>query len=104
MRGNKCEPQSEIRFAIAIILLKIIDMQQQQMFSLFILYQRWVNEYMQILNVAFLRRRRNLRRTRVAPYTWIIPRPAESWFDIPYNDPISTGVLSAAIKGQQKHF
>ena len=78
LRGNKCEPQSEIRFAIAIILLQIIDMQQQQMFSLFILYQRWVNEYMQILNVAFLRRRRNLRRTRVAPYTWTIPRPAES--------------------------
>ena len=31
----------------------------------FILYQRWVNEYMQILNVAFLRRRRRLRRIRV---------------------------------------
>ena len=24
---------------------------------------------------------------RVGPYTWTIPRPAESWFDIHYNDP-----------------
>ena len=52
------------------------------MFAFFILYQWWVNEYMQILNVAFLRRRRHLRRIRVAPYTWTISRPAESWFDI----------------------
>ena len=56
-RGEKC--------AIAILLLQIIDMQQQHMFAFFILYQRWVNECMQILNVAFLRRRRRLRRIRV---------------------------------------
>ena len=71
-RAEKC--------AIAILLLQIIDMQQQHMFAFFILYQRWVNEYMHILNVAFLRRWRHLRRIRVAPYTWTIPRPAESWF------------------------
>ena len=61
-------PNKEFCFAFAILLLQIIDMQQQQMFAFFILYQRWVNEYMQILNVAFLRRQRHLRWIRVAPY------------------------------------
>ena len=37
---------------------------------------------MQILNVAFLRILRRLRRIRVAPYTWTISCPAESWFDV----------------------
>ena len=74
-------PNQAFCFAIVILLQLIIDMQQQQVFAFFILYQRWVNEYMQMLNVAFLRRQRHLRRIRVAPYTWIIPRPAESWFD-----------------------
>ena len=41
--------------------MQIIVMQQQQMFAFFILEQRWVNEYMQILNVAFLRIQRHLR-------------------------------------------
>ena len=81
-------PNQAFCFAFAILLLQIIDMQQQQMFAFFILYQRWVNEYMQILNVAFLRRQRHLRRIRVAPYTWTIPRPAESWFDIHYLSPL----------------
>ena len=58
-------PNQVFCFAFAILPLQIIDMQQQQMFAFFILYQRWVNEYMQILNVAFLRRRRRLRRIRV---------------------------------------
>ena len=49
-------PNQVFCFAFAILPLQIIDMQQQQMFAFFILYQRWVNEYMQILNVAFLRR------------------------------------------------
>lgn len=80
-------PNQAFCLAIAILLLQIIDMQQLQMFGFFILYQRWVNEYMQILNVAFLRRRRHLRRVRVAPYMWTIPRPPESWFEIHYNDP-----------------
>ena len=52
--------------------MQIIVMQQQQMFAFFILEQRWVNEYMQILNVAFLRIQRHLRWIRVAPYTWTI--------------------------------
>ena len=80
-------PNQAFCLAIAILLLQIIDMQQLQMFAFFILYQRWVNEYMQILNVAFIRRRRHLRRVRVAPYMWTIPRPPESWFEIHYNDP-----------------
>ena len=33
------------------------------------------------------RRNRRLRRQRTAPYAWSIPRPAESWFEIHYNDP-----------------
>ena len=34
------------------------------------------------------RRRRRLRRMRVAPYAWTLPRPAHSWFDVHYNDPL----------------
>ena len=52
------------------------------MFAFFFLYQRWLNEHMQILNVTFLRRRRHLHRICVAPNTWIIPHLSESWFDI----------------------
>ena len=33
------------------------------------------------------RRNRTLRRQSIAPYAWSIPRPAESWFEIHYNDP-----------------
>ena len=79
-------PNQVFCFAFAILPLQIIDMQQQQMFAFFILYQRWVNEYMQILNVAFLRRRRYLCRIHVVPYRWTIPRPAKSWFDAHNND------------------
>ena len=58
------------------------------MFAFFLLYQRCVNEYMIVLNVACMRRRRRrLRRTRVAPYAWPITRPANSWFDVHCNDP-----------------
>ncbi|XP_068748036.1 uncharacterized protein [Montipora capricornis] len=49
--------------------------------------QRWANEYREMLNIAILRRRRRCRRVRNRPYTWTILRPAESWFDIHYNDP-----------------
>ena len=74
-------PNQAFCFAFAILLRQIIDMQQQQIFAFFILYQRWVNEYIQILNVAFLRRKPWI---RVAPYMWTIPSSAESWFDIHY--------------------
>ena len=74
-------PNQTFCFAFAILLRQIIDMQQQQIFAFFILYQRWVNEYIQILNVAFLRRKPWI---RVAPYMWTIPSSAESWFDIHY--------------------
>ena len=74
-------PNQTFCFAFAILLRQIIDMQQQQIFAFFILYQRWVNEYIQILNVAFLRRKAWI---RVAPYMWTIPSSAESWFDIHY--------------------
>ena len=73
--------------AIAVLLLQIINIQLQQMFAFFILYQRWANEFREMLNIAILRRRRRCRRVRNRPYTWTILRPAESWFDIHYNDP-----------------
>ena len=73
--------------AIAVLLLQNINIQQQQMFAIFILYQRWANEYFEMLNIALLRRRRGFRRVRYRPYAWTIPRPAESWFDVHYNDP-----------------
>ena len=81
-------PNQVFCFAFAILPLQIIDMQQQQMFAFFILYQRWVNEYMQILNVAFLRRQWHLRKICVVPYTRTIPHPAELWFDIHYLNPV----------------
>jgi len=40
-----------------------------------------------MLNIAMIRRRnRRLWRQRIAPYAWSIPRLAESWFEIHYND------------------
>ena len=81
-------PNQVFCFAFAILPLQIIDMQQQQMFAFFILYQRWVNEYMQILNVAFLRRQWHLRKICVVPYTRTIPHSAELWFDIHYLNPV----------------
>ena len=80
-------PNQAFCVAIAVLLLQIMNIQQQQMFALFILYQRWMNEYRAVLNITCLRRQRRLRRMRVGPYAWTIPRPAESWFDIHYNDP-----------------
>lgn len=76
------------RDPIAVSRFLVISIQQQQMFAFFLLYQRRVNEYMTVLNVACMRRRRSrLRRTRVAPYAWTIPWPANSWFDVHCNDP-----------------
>ena len=76
-------------FTIAVFLLQIISIQQQQAFAFFILYQRCVFEYRTLLSVAYLRRRRRrLRRMRVAPYAWTLLRPADSWFDVHYNDPL----------------
>ena len=52
--------------------------------------------------IACLRRQRRLRRMRVGPYTWTIPRPPVSWFDQytlqrPNN---STRILSSEITGK----
>ena len=79
-------PNQAFCFAFASLLLLIIDMQQQQMFTFFILYQRWVIHVNP--ECRFIRRRRQVRRIRVAPYTWTIPRPAESWFKIHYLSPL----------------
>ena len=80
-------PNQAFCIAIAVLLLQIMNIQQQQMFALFILYQRWMSEYRAVLNIACLRRQRRLRRMRGGPHTWTIPQPAESWCDIHYNDP-----------------
>ena len=75
-------------FAVVLFLLQSISIQQQQMVAFFILYMRWINSYQAMLNIAMIRRRnRRLWRRRIAPYAWSIPRPAESWFEIHYNDP-----------------
>ena len=76
--------------ALAIFLLQSISFQQQQMVAFFILYMRWTNSYQEMLNIAMmLRRNRRLWRQRqcIMPYAWSIPCPAESWFEIHYNDP-----------------
>lgn len=67
--------------ALVIFLLQSISIQQQQIVAFFILYMRWINSYQAMLNIAMIRRQ------RTAPYAWSIPRPAESWFEIHYNDP-----------------
>jgi len=74
---------------LVIFLLQSISIQQQQMVAFFILYMRWINfSYQAILNIAMIQRRtRRLQRQRIAPYAWSIPCPAESWFEIHYNDP-----------------
>jgi len=42
--------------AIAVLLLQMMNIQQQQMFAFLLLYQRWANEYREMLNIAFLPR------------------------------------------------
>ena len=53
-------------FAFALLLLQIIDMQMFPFSSCI----------------------RDIRRIRVAPYTWTISRPAELWFGIHYLSPL----------------
>ena len=104
-----CSKHHELKSGLLLrycgLILQIINIQQQQMFALFLFYHVWVNEYRAALNIACLRRRRRqLRRMHVGPYTWTIPRPAESWFDIHYNEVSnSTGILSTTITGKQEH-
>ena len=86
--GNKHEPKSGILLCFCHSTSANYWHATAANVSLFILYQRWVNEYMQILNVAFLRRQWHLRKICVVPYTRIIPHPAELWFDIHYLNPV----------------
>ena len=73
---------------VVIILLQSISNRQQQMVAFFILYMRWINSYQAMLTIAVIRwRNRTLRQQRIAPYAWSIPHPAESWFEIHYNNP-----------------
>ena len=62
-------PNRAFWFAFALLLLQIIDMQHLQMFP-------------------FSSCIRDVRRIRVAPYTWTISRPAELWFGIHYLSPL----------------
>ena len=62
--------------ALVIFLLQTINIQHQQMVALFMLYERLINYQQTLLNIAAIRRRnRRLRRQRIAPYAWTIPRP-----------------------------
>ena len=63
--------------AIAVLLLQIINIQQQQMFAFFIQYQRWANGYFEMLTIVLLRRR-YFCRVRNRPYAWSIPHPGGS--------------------------
>jgi len=59
------------------------------MVAFFILYMRWINfSYQAMLNIAMIRGQNpRLQQQRIAPYAWSIPNPAESWFEIHYNNP-----------------
>ena len=73
---------------LVIFLLQSISIQQQQMVEFFTLYMRWIHfSYQAMLNIAMIRRRNwRLRQQHITLYAGI-PRPAESWFEIHYNDP-----------------
>ena len=53
----------------------------------FCIRDRQMNTGFKMLNITILRRRRHFCQVRNRPYTWTIPGPAKSWFDIHYNDP-----------------
>ncbi len=76
-----------------------LNIQQQQMFAFFILYQRWANKYREMLNIAFLRRRRHfhlVRYRRALHMDYSSPRliVARNTLQRPHS---STRVLSTAI-------
>ena len=80
-------PNRAFCFVFAPLLLQIIDMQQLQMFACHPVSEmgKWIQANPE---VAFIRRPQHFRRICVAPFTWTIPRPAESWFDSHYLSPL----------------
>ena len=95
---NITNPNQALYFAIAVLPIQIISVQQQHMFALFILYSTWINEFRAVLNIACLRKRRGLRIRHAAPnsYAWTIPRHT-----LQLLSSYSTGILSAAFTGKQ---
>ena len=81
-------PQSEVLcLATLVLLFLFIQQQQNQLMAFYILAERWINECSALLAVASNRaQRRRLRRSRRAPYPWVLPRPNESWFEQHYYD------------------
>ena len=57
------------------------------MFTFLMLHERCMNDYRARANMAIVKmNRQRLCRMRAGPNAWIIPRPAESWFEIHYNN------------------
>jgi len=80
--------QQQIIPLVTIVLILLYNqIQQQQIFAFFLLYEAWLADFALVLNAVILRRaRRRRRRMRTAPYAWRINRPQESCFDVYYND------------------
>jgi len=80
-------PVEAVLVTVAVILLLLIQLNQQQFVIFRMVYERWANECLMILTAAMIRARNRQRRRIVrSPYAWSVPRPVESWFDLHYYD------------------
>lgn len=80
-------PVEAVLVTVAVILLLLIQLNQQQFVIFRMMYERWANECLTILTAAMIRaRNRQRRRIARSPYAWSVPRPVESWFDLHYYD------------------
>lgn len=80
-------PVEAVLVTVAVILLLLIQLNQQQFVIFRMMYERWANECLTILTAAMIRARNRQRRGIArSPYAWSVPRPVESWFDLHYYD------------------
>lgn len=86
-KKKNMRPVEAVVVTVAVILLLLIQLNQQQFVIFRMMYERWANECLTILTAAMIRaRNRQRRRIARSPYAWSVPRPVESWFDLHYYD------------------
>ena len=76
-------PVEGVLIVITVILLLFIQLNLQQFVVFRLICERWAEECFTVLTAAMIRgRHRRRRRTARSPYTWSVPRPLESWFEL----------------------
>ena len=78
-------PRRFLLFVAAAFVLQFQMYAQLRMMLIILSLAQFQLEGRAFLRLFEIRRRRRNRRGH--PYFWVLPRPADSWFDIHYNDP-----------------